>query len=112
MAKVRIFEWAKENNRRSNEVVKKLQAEGYKIRNHTDLVDDGILKELVKVKKEEVTKPEIKETNVESKKEPTTKAPTSVNLNIHHVKVIIKVKILRNLEVISTVLILNPVQNL
>ncbi|MGL5021597.1 MAG: translation initiation factor IF-2 N-terminal domain-containing protein, partial [Mycoplasmatales bacterium] len=47
MAKVRIFEWAKENNQRSNEIVKKLQSEGYRIRNHTDVVDDSILKGLV-----------------------------------------------------------------
>jgi len=69
MAKVRIFEWAKENNQRSNEVVKKLQAEGYKIRNHTDLVDDGILKELVKVKKEVSNPAPVKEATVEVKKE-------------------------------------------
>jgi translation initiation factor IF-2 len=69
MAKVRIFEWAKENNQRSNEVVKKLQAEGYKIRNHTDLVDDGILKELVKVKKEVPKPTQVKEVVNEEKKE-------------------------------------------
>ncbi len=46
MAKVRIFEWAKENNRRSNEIVKKLKDQGANVRNHTSLVETSVLEGL------------------------------------------------------------------
>ncbi len=46
MAKVRIFEWAKENNRRSNEIVKKLKDQGENVRNHTSLVESSVLEGL------------------------------------------------------------------
>ena len=46
MSKVRIFEWAKANGKRSNEIVKLLQSSGAKVRNHTDLVEENVLKSL------------------------------------------------------------------
>ncbi len=46
MAKVRIFEWAKKNNHRSNEIVKKLKDEGHNVRNHTSTIDEEILRKL------------------------------------------------------------------
>ena len=56
MAKVRIFEWAKTKGLKSNEVVKKLQQEGHKVRNHTAMIEEeilnGIFKEKTVVKKE------------------------------------------------------------
>ncbi len=50
MAKVRIFEWAKDNNQRSNELVKQLKEQGFNVRNHTSVIDEEILKGLVKNK--------------------------------------------------------------
>ncbi len=50
MAKVRIFEWAKDNNQRSNEIVKQLKEQGFNVRNHTSVIDEEILKGLVKNK--------------------------------------------------------------
>lgn len=44
MAKIRIYEWAKKNHIKSTEIVKTLNQKGYKIRNHTSIVDDTILK--------------------------------------------------------------------
>ncbi len=52
MAKVRIFQWAKENGKRSNEIVKKLQTDGIKVRNHTDIVEEAVLLSLYAVKEE------------------------------------------------------------
>ncbi len=43
MAKVRIYEWAKKNNENSASIVKKLNEKGYKVRNHTSIIDENIL---------------------------------------------------------------------
>ncbi len=43
MAKVRIYEWAKKNNKNSASIVKKLNEKGYKVRNHTSIIDEDIL---------------------------------------------------------------------
>ena len=79
MAKVRIFEWAKKEGLKSSEVVKKLQQEGHKVRNHTAMIEDEILNGLFKIKnekskeekKEKIEKPkeEKKEKVKENKKE-------------------------------------------
>lgn len=46
MNKVRIYEWAKQHNKRSSEIVKGLQNCGHKVRNHTSLVDEKLLNSL------------------------------------------------------------------
>lgn len=49
MAKVRIYQWAKQNKLESATVVKELSRLGYKVRNHTSLIEEEILvKELKK----------------------------------------------------------------
>lgn len=46
MGKIRIYEWAKQNGKRSTEIVKTLQEHGHKVRNHTSTIDEEILKAL------------------------------------------------------------------
>ncbi len=51
MAKVRIFEWAKENGLSSAKVVQDLQKKGIKVRNHTSIVEEDVLKNNILTKK-------------------------------------------------------------
>lgn len=53
MAKIRIYEWAKQNGKRSVEVVKLLQQNGHKVRNHTSTIEEDILKQLFNVDESE-----------------------------------------------------------
>ena len=46
MSKIRIFEWAKINGKKSSEIVKELQRLNYKVRNHTAIVEEDILREI------------------------------------------------------------------
>ncbi len=89
MAKVRIFEWAKQNKKPSNVIVSELKNAGHKVKNHTSQVDEEILVELFgsstpkpapKVEEkpkveEEVKKPEAKPASTYQHPKPAGSAP-------------------------------------
>lgn len=89
MGKIRIYEWAKQNGKRSTDIVKTLQQHGHKVRNHTSSIEEDILNALFR---DEVGT--ISEIKVEKK--PTTRRPSekkkvvSLQIKNHREPLIIK----------------------
>ncbi|MFV0288385.1 MAG: translation initiation factor IF-2 [Mycoplasmatales bacterium] len=47
MGKIRIYEWAKKNKQSSAKIIAELKNKGHRVRNHTSIVDEKILDELL-----------------------------------------------------------------
>ncbi len=71
MTKIRIYEWAKKNNKKSSEIVKILQNNGYKVRNHTSSIEENILNVLFKDEIEEQEQKVVNTKTKEDKPKPT-----------------------------------------